>query len=184
MLLSRHSHLSLLVPGGERVLRRQPRRARFVHPRFPTTSDSLLLVLGCVMAQSTISFDSLPVELVAEILGALDLKSLVVVSCLSRRLRQITSDPALNPWRSPILRILRSEGSVYEDCLRNLSVLTTVPRNNWIEIFSIARAEYLLFQASHPVLSETDWHECFRRRFLPDWARWKGEGRWKEVFLK
>ncbi|KLO19939.1 hypothetical protein SCHPADRAFT_817392 [Schizopora paradoxa] len=136
------------------------------------------------MTNAAISFDSLPVELVADILGVVDLKSLIILSCLSRRLRQICADPALNPWRGPILRNLRSEGAVYEDAFRNLSVFSTVPRNNWIEILSIARAEYLLFQASLPVLSESDWQVCFRRRFLPDWARWKGEGRWKELFLK
>lgn len=44
-------------------------------------------------------FESLPVELIAEILGELDLTSLILVSYLSRRLHAIASDPSLNPWK-------------------------------------------------------------------------------------
>lgn len=38
------------------------------------------------------TLETLPVELVAEILSELDLSTLITVSCLSRRLRTILSD--------------------------------------------------------------------------------------------
>ena len=131
--------------------------------------------------------ESLPVELIADILGELDLSTLITVSYLSHRLRLIASDPSLNPWRRPILRNLRNqEGEgTYEACFKHLSVRTTVPRQNWVEILSLARAEFLLFEATLPSLRETEWEESFRRRFLPGWLKWKKEGdTWKAVFLK
>jgi hypothetical protein len=79
-----------------------------------------------------ITLESLPVELITAILEELDLASLVIVSSLSRRLHSIASDRSLNPWRTPILRNLHS--GTYERSLRHLSVRTTVPRQNWIEI--------------------------------------------------
>ncbi|KAL4249671.1 hypothetical protein ABKN59_007062 [Abortiporus biennis] len=129
-------------------------------------------------------FDALPVELVADILGELDLSSLVTVSYLSRRLYAIASDPGVNPWRVPILRNLhRPPNTEYETSLKHLSVRQVVPRQNWIEILSLARAEWLLFQATLPNLKASDWEECFKRRFLPGWEKWKKESGWKEAFL-
>ncbi|KAG6880155.1 hypothetical protein C0992_004607 [Termitomyces sp. T32_za158] len=51
-------------------------------------------------------FESLPVDLIADILGELDIKSLVTASMVSKRLRDVVSDPSFNPWRRPILRLL------------------------------------------------------------------------------
>lgn len=130
-------------------------------------------------------FESLPVELIAEILGELDITSLITVSYLSRRLHNITSDSSLNPWRKPILRNLRTcRDAPYEPCLRHLSVRHTVPRQNWVEIMTLARAEWLLFEATLPNLKEVEWEECFNRRFLPGWRKWKKDGTWKQAFLK
>ena len=131
------------------------------------------------------AFESLPVELVADILGELDVASLVIVSYLSSRLRAIASDPSLNPWRRPILRtICNSDGDGdYEPQLRHLSVRHTVPRQNWVDILTLAKAEYVLFEMTLPNLKETEWEECFRRRFLPGWAKWKSST-WKAAFLK
>jgi hypothetical protein len=131
-------------------------------------------------------FESLPVELIAEILGELDLASLITVSYLSHRLHLIASDPSLNPWRRPILRNLQADPGVsYEGCLRTLSVRHTVPRHNWVEIISLARAEWLLFEVTLPHLKETEWEECFKRRFLPGWRKWKKEeATWQGTFLK
>jgi hypothetical protein len=67
-------------------------------------------------------FESLPVELIADILAELDLESIIKTSHLSRRFHHISSDPSLNPWRRPILRNLRS--GVYERCLKHLSVFS------------------------------------------------------------
>ncbi|KAK0461993.1 uncharacterized protein EV420DRAFT_1266034 [Desarmillaria tabescens] len=130
-----------------------------------------------------VTFESLPVELIAEILGELDIEYLIKMSYLSRRLHAITSDSSLNPWRRPILRNLRS--ATYEDCLKHLSVRQTVPRQNWIEILSLARPSFILFDATLPNLSSVDWEECFNRRFLPGWKKWKKDGAsWREAFIK
>lgn len=131
---------------------------------------------------TTVTFETLPVELVADILCKLDLETLIQISQLSRRLRDIASDSSLNPWRQPILTNLRSAS--YEGALKNLSVRSTVPRHNWIEILSLATPSFILFESTLPNLSEAEWEECFRRRFLPGWARWKRGGSWHEVFLK
>lgn len=127
-------------------------------------------------------FESLPVELIAEILSELDLSSLVKASYLSKRLYLVASDTSLNPWRRPILRNLRSH--TYEDALKHLSVRLTVPRQNWIEILSLARPSFILFEATLPNLKASEWEECFRRRFLPGWLKWKKECTWKESFMK
>ncbi|KAF5363744.1 hypothetical protein D9756_000194 [Leucocoprinus leucothites] len=126
--------------------------------------------------------EAFPVELIADILGELDLASLVTCSCLSRRLRCVASDPALNPWRKPILRNLQSHN--YEPALKHLSVRTAVPRHNWIDILSVARPPFLLFDATLPNLKEPEWEECFLRRFLPGWRKWRKDGSWRQAFLK
>ncbi|KAL1735886.1 hypothetical protein EV714DRAFT_267431 [Schizophyllum commune] len=126
--------------------------------------------------------EALPVELIADIMGELDLPSLIVMSQLSSRCLSIASDRQLNPWRRPILRALRASG--YEDDLRNLSVRQCVPRQNWIEILSLASPSFLLFEANLPKLSADDWEECFRRRFLPSWTKWKKETSWRHAFMK
>ncbi|KAI0068569.1 hypothetical protein BV25DRAFT_1817434 [Artomyces pyxidatus] len=129
-----------------------------------------------------LTFESLPVELVTGIMEELDLTSLVTVAYLSRRLHDIASDPSLNPWRPPILRNLTT--GEYEDCLKHLSVRSIVPRQNWIEILSIARPAFLLFEATLPNLKESEWQECFKRRFLPGWQKWKRDLSWREVFKR
>ncbi|OCH95999.1 hypothetical protein OBBRIDRAFT_809530 [Obba rivulosa] len=130
------------------------------------------------------SFESLPVELIADILSELDLESLITVSYLSHRLHAICSDSSLNPWRRPILRNLRDSNSEYELLLRHLCFRTTVPRQNWLEILSIAKPSYLLFEASLPNLRESEWEEAFRRRFIPGWKRHRKDGSWRAAFLK
>lgn len=132
-------------------------------------------------------FESLPVELIAEILGELNLSSLLAMSCVSHRLREICTDQALNPWRKPILRNLRDNGGDYEECFRHLAMRLYIPRINWLEILSTARPDFLLFESTLPNLPERYWEECFRRRFLPSWAKRKEEGRWQrwqEAFKK
>ena len=130
-------------------------------------------------------FENLPVELIAEILGELDIASLIMVSYLSRRLHSVASDSSLNPWRRPILRNLRNDTDApYESSLKHLSVRHTVPRQNWLEILSLAKADWLLFDATLPNLKDEEWEECFKRRFLPGWRKWKKEGTWKQAFLR
>ncbi|TCD67562.1 hypothetical protein EIP91_012259 [Steccherinum ochraceum] len=133
----------------------------------------------------SVLFEALPVELIADILGELDIASLIKVSYLSRRLHTIASDSSLNPWRRPILRNLcvPPEES-YEPALKHLSVRHTVPRHNWLEVLSVAKAGWILFEATLPNLRESEWEECFKRRFLPGWERWKKDGTWKEAFLR
>ena len=128
------------------------------------------------------AFESLPVELIADILSWVDLATLITLSYLSRRFHSITSDPSLNPWRGPILRNLQD--GVYDPSLKTLCVRYTVPKQNWIDILCLAKASFLLFEATLPNLKELEWEECFRRRFLPGWRKWKKDGRrWKEAFM-
>ncbi|TFK43747.1 hypothetical protein BDQ12DRAFT_675493 [Crucibulum laeve] len=127
-------------------------------------------------------FESLPVELIAEILGELDLESLIKLSYLSKRLYLVASDTSLNPWRRPILRNLSSH--LYEPSFKHLCVRTIVPRQNWIEILSLAKPAYILFEATLPNLKSVEWEECFKRRFLPGWQKWKKDCTWKEIYLK
>ncbi|KAF9226694.1 hypothetical protein BS17DRAFT_696817 [Gyrodon lividus] len=129
-----------------------------------------------------ITLQTLPVELLAEIFSELDLESLIKVSYLSRRLRAVTSDSSLNPWRRPILRNLRH--GVYEKSLFHLSVLPIVPRQNWIEILTFASPSFLLFESTLPNLKSSEWEESFRRRFLPGWSKWKKDSSWREAFMK
>ncbi len=130
----------------------------------------------------TLTFETLPVELIAEIFSELDLETLIKVSYLSRRIHAICSDSSLNPWRRPILRNLRAAS--YEPCLKHLSVRSTVPRQNWHEILSLATPSFILFDATLPNLKAADWEECFSRRFLPGWKKWKKDASWKEAYLK
>ncbi|KIJ56952.1 hypothetical protein M422DRAFT_773686 [Sphaerobolus stellatus SS14] len=127
----------------------------------------------------TITLETLPVELVADILSEVDLSSLIVVSGLSRRLRSVVSDASLNPWRKAMLEALQTE----DPSLMNLGVRNIVPRQNWIEVLSKARPEWILFTATLPNLRESEWEEAFSRRFLPNWKKWRREGRWRQAFL-
>lgn len=128
---------------------------------------------------------NLPVELIAEILIRLDIRSLIVVGTLSRRLRNILSDPTLNPWRGPILRNLREIDSDYEVSLKNLAELSIVPRSCWIDILALARSEYILFEATVPNIPDADYEEVHCRRFLPSWKRWRTDNSpWREVYRK
>lgn len=133
-------------------------------------------------AQLECTLQTLPVELLAEIFSELDLDSLVVVSCLSRRFCAVTADASLNPWRRPILRNLHRR--VYEKSLFHLSVRSTVPRHNWIEILTFASPGFLLFDSTLPNLKSSEWEECFRRRFLPGWTKWKKDSSWRGAFMK
>jgi len=127
-------------------------------------------------------FESLPVDLIAEILSELDLQSLIQMAHVSKRFYLVASDVSLNPWRKPIMRVLHSH--TYDAFFKHLSVRTIVPRQNWIEVLSLARPSFILFDATLPNLKSTDWEECFRRRFLPSWEKWRKESSWKEAFLK
>lgn len=136
-------------------------------------------------SESHALFESLPVELIAEILSELDLTSLVTVSCLSRRLRSIAGDSALNPWKRPIAQNLLQRDGAYEPCLAYLAEHSTFPRANWLDILSAARPDFLLFDANVPNLPDADYAEAFRRRFLPSWVKWKREGcKWKEAYRR
>jgi hypothetical protein len=128
------------------------------------------------------SFQRLPLDLIAEILGQLDLDSLIKMSQVSQRFRMVASDEGLNPWRVPIMRNLLA--NEYEISLKHLSIRTTVPRQNWLDILSLATTPFILFEASLPNLGSLDWKECFRRRFPPSYERMRKGSPWREFFLK
>ncbi|CAK5262843.1 unnamed protein product, partial [Mycena citricolor] len=129
--------------------------------------------------------EGLPVELIGKIVGDLSLDDALKISQLSRRLRAVSSDPVLNVWRPCILRNLKA--STYETAFKTLSVHTVVPRHNWLEILSLGRAAYLLFDAVLPNLPDAEWEEAFKRRFLTSWAsayHKKAHTTWKSAFLR
>ncbi|KAF8580596.1 hypothetical protein K439DRAFT_1356611 [Ramaria rubella] len=129
----------------------------------------------------TLTLETLPVELVADILNELDLATLITVSGLSRRLRAIVSDPFLNPWRGAMFDSLQED--IPDANLLNLSVRNIVPLQNWIRVFAMAKPDWILYQATLPNLKDTEWEECFSRRFLPGWKKWKKDGKWRSTFL-
>ncbi|KAF4619500.1 hypothetical protein D9613_005270 [Agrocybe pediades] len=104
------------------------------------------------------------------------------MSNVSKRFYAVASDPSLNPWRKPITRILSTHA--YTASLKHLSVRSTVPRQNWIDILSLARPSFILFEATLPNLSSRDWEECFKRRFLPSWDKWRKDLSWREAYIR
>ena len=128
------------------------------------------------------SFQLLPLDLIAEILGQLDLESLIKMSQVSHTFYMVASDVGLNPWRGPIMRNLLAEK--YETSLKHLSVRSVVPRQNWLDILSLAKTSFILFEATLPNLSTSDWEQCFKRRFPPSWERMRKDSPWKEAFFK
>lgn len=109
----------------------------------------------------------LPVETIADLISLLNVREIIVVSQVSRHLRFICQDPLLNPWRRPILRLLMSQGNL--DALKNLSVYSVVPRQNFIEILSLAPPHFILMEVTPPHLKKDQWSEVLARRFLPSW---------------
>lgn len=148
----------------------------------PTNQHSSAVGDVGLVPRAQCTLQTLPVELLAEIFSELDLDSLITVSCLSCRLRAVTADASLNPWRRPILRNLHQ--CVYEKSLFHLSVRSIVPRQNWIDILTFASSKFLLFDSTLPNLKSSEWEECFRRRFLPGWTKWKKDNSWREAFMK
>ena len=133
---------------------------------------------------TNMTFDILPVELVVSVLEELDLQSLVTMSELSRRLREIISDPFLNPWRQPIARILADDTCSGEPLLRHITERSTVPRQNAIDILILAPPAFILFDFTIPNLKQADWEMIFRKRFLPGWDKWKRDLSWREVYKR
>lgn len=148
----------------------------------PSHSPGPLLAPSPSQRLRDMLFERLPVDLIAEILGKLDLESLIQMSYVSKRFYLVASEPSLNPWRQPIMRNLRSHS--YDPALKHLSVRLTVPRQNWIDILAAAMPSFILFDATLPNLRAAEWEECFKRRFLPSWEKWKKETSWKETYLK
>jgi hypothetical protein len=146
------------------------------------SSTSTVNDVGLIPATQSITLETLPIELLAEIFSKLDLASLISVSCLSRSFRALTADASLNLWRHPILRNLHR--CIYEKSLSHLSLRPIVPRQNWIEIITFASPSFLLFGSSLPNLKSSEWEECFHRRFLPSWTKWKKDDSWRETFMK
>jgi len=49
----------------------------------------------------------------------------------------------------------------------------------------MAQPRFLLFESTLSNMKEADWRECFKRRFLPGWEKWKkGDLSWHEAFMK
>lgn len=135
------------------------------------------------MSSPPCPFDLLPVELFASILSELDIVSLISASAVSSTFRSVVSSSLLNPWRQPIRRALLSTYP-YDPAFATLGARLIVPRRNWIDILSLAKVDWLLFEAVLPNLREAEWEEAFKRRWLPSMRKWRKDGKWKQAFMK
>jgi len=128
---------------------------------------------------------NLPTELIADILSFLDLHTLLHVSQTSKFFATICRDAFLNPWSEPLKTALRtragSEGE--QQLLKHLGCYSTVPRQNWLHILSLAAPDFILYNDCIPWLPDNIWHQAFLLRFLPSWTRWKRLYSWKRAFL-
>jgi hypothetical protein len=141
---------------------------------------------------------NLPPELLSSILGFLDLLSLKNCSDSCRTLRDICSDPVLNPWRHAVrcaihelftddltreksqphreLIVYPTEASLTFHESQTLSVLAalgtfaSVPRSVLVDVLALSPPRFLLYHSTRSNLPRELWEEAFRRRFLPSWA--------------
>ena len=130
------------------------------------------------------NIDCLPVELIVEIFSCLDVSDLINVSSVSRSLRSILADHNLNPWRTPLLRLLDTQ--TFPNEIENISDHNLIfPRANLVIILSRSDPRFLEYKCVIPHLSESDWEAAFEARYLPSWRRWKKKNmRWREAFLR
>ncbi|KIO32846.1 hypothetical protein M407DRAFT_18309 [Tulasnella calospora MUT 4182] len=115
------------------------------------------------------SVHDLPVEILSDILTQLPIPSIVAASQISRYFRRICQDPLLNPWRPVILATLTDPDHSDLSCLVTLSEHGAMPRQNFIDVLSLAPPHFLLFEVTLPTLPDYYWDEAINRRFLPSW---------------
>ncbi|KAK2466051.1 hypothetical protein APHAL10511_001693 [Amanita phalloides] len=124
----------------------------------------------------------LPAELLAAVLAELDIPDLITAAQLCTRIRAVSADTTLNPWRAPIVRALQT--GRHPDALQHLSAHSTVPTHNWVDILALARPAFILFHLSLPRLSADHWRTALARRFLPSWRHPLIHLSQKESFLR
>jgi len=132
-----------------------------------------------------VGLTTLPLEIISDILAFLDLVSLLQASQTSKLLAAVCRDEHLNPWTSRLKTVLRDQEAVNEgeqELLNHLGCYSSIPRQNWLLILSLASPEKLLFN-DIPWLPDELWHRAFMMRFLPSWTRWKRTHSWKRAFL-
>src|ERR1700754_2322333 len=97
--------------------------------------------------------DGLPAELMADILSYLDIQDLLHLSTTSRTLRVVLSNPNLNPWRAPLMRLL--DRQTYPSVLVNISSYPDVfPATNWTTILTRSDPRFLLYECVIPHLTD------------------------------
>ncbi|KAG8907004.1 hypothetical protein FRB99_005524 [Tulasnella sp. 403] len=114
------------------------------------------------------TLDDLPVELLTDIFSLLDITDLVAISQVSRQTRLVCGDPLLNPWKPPITKLLRANDADLSS-ISKLGEISIFPRQNFIDILSLAPASFLLLHTALPALHSHHWEEVVNRRFLPSW---------------
>ncbi|KAJ1305301.1 hypothetical protein OPQ81_000324 [Rhizoctonia solani] len=140
----------------------------------------------------------LPPEIISLILGFLDLVSLKNCSESSRVLREVCSDPLLNPWHHPVRRAIyesfldhstKSQRHPNRDIieypfdvplsyhesqtlelLATLGAFSCVPRSVLVDILALSPPRFLLYHSARSKLPRDLWKQAFRRRFLPSWV--------------
>ncbi|KAG9017966.1 hypothetical protein FRB90_012852 [Tulasnella sp. 427] len=129
------------------------------------------------------SIHELPVEILSDILAQLPIPSIIAASQISRYFRRICQDPLLNPWRPVILATLTDPDLENINWLTTLSEHGSMPRQNFIDILSLAPPQFLLLEATLPTLPDYYWDEAINRRFLPSWRNPR-YSRPKEQYLR
>ncbi|KAH7338151.1 hypothetical protein B0J17DRAFT_661003 [Rhizoctonia solani] len=140
----------------------------------------------------------LPPELISLILGFLGLLDLKSCADSCRVLREVCSDPLLNPWHHPVRRCYRIPLDVpltdhESQTLAILSALGTfscVPRSVLVDILALSPPRFLLYHSTRSKLPRELWEQAFRRRFLPSWIpHWVHTSQrpcwtWQESFFR
>ncbi|KAJ9095308.1 hypothetical protein QFC21_005674 [Naganishia friedmannii] len=145
------------------------------------------------------TLETLPLELISQILTYLPLNSLLPLSTLSRTLLFISSDPTVTPFPASITQELDA-GPPYSRELEVLGTYSHIPRSCFIQILVRASPEWVLDSMVIPGgITTSEWRECFERRFLPSWKRYKfrnhhhhvtpspdgkGDHTWRATFLR
>ncbi|KAJ9112667.1 hypothetical protein QFC22_006169 [Naganishia vaughanmartiniae] len=139
------------------------------------------------------TLETLPLELISQILSYLPLSSLLPLSTLSRTFQFISSDPTVTPFPTAIAREI-DLGPPYTRELEVLGTYSHIPRGAFIQVLVRAAPEWVLDNMVIPVgMTTLEWRECFEQRFLPSWKRFKfrnhtsssnGEHSWRAAFLR
>ena len=128
----------------------------------------------------------LPPELISLVLSHLPLETLSELGRASAFFQALLASPVLHPY-SQLLPALLLDSAPYPHQLSSLSSQSLCPPSVTLEILTLARAEWVLFDYELPQgLGEEEWEEVCRRRFLPSWCAdsWRKGRAWRSLYLR